>query len=47
VAFDAAAPQQDWSATMKLADEACYDAKHAGRNRVCSASARTPAHNTQ
>lgn len=28
---------EEWSATMRLADEACYDAKHAGRNRVCRA----------
>jgi diguanylate cyclase (GGDEF)-like protein len=38
VAFDATAPQSDWSTTLRLADEACYEAKHKGRNRVCSAS---------
>ena len=43
VAFDATAPQQAWSTTMRLADEACYEAKHAGRNRVCSAPHSTAA----
>jgi diguanylate cyclase (GGDEF)-like protein len=43
VAFSARTTPAEWSDIMRLADDACYQAKHAGRNRVCRADPDTAA----